>query len=59
LTRRDFNLPKNACPFLAFLDPQTGKLLSEGRLPDTTPAQAKIGPGNEPRVVVFKEEEGA
>jgi hypothetical protein len=45
-------------PYRVF-DPRTGKVLSEGRLPDTVPAQAKIGPGSEPRVVVFTEEEEA
>jgi hypothetical protein len=45
-------------PYRVF-DPRTGEVLSKGRLPDTTPAQAKTGPGTEPRVVVFKEDEGA
>jgi hypothetical protein len=43
-------------PYRVF-DPRTGKVLSEGRLPDTVPAQAKIGPDSEPRVVVFTKEE--
>jgi len=44
-------------PYRVF-DPRTGKVLSEGRLPDTVPAQAKTGPGSEPRVVVFATEGG-
>jgi hypothetical protein len=39
-------------------DPRTGNVLSEGRLPETTSAQAKTGPGNEPRVLVFTAERG-
>ncbi len=39
-------------PYRVF-DPRTGKILSEGRLPDAVPAHATIGPGGEPRVVVF------
>jgi hypothetical protein len=39
-------------------DPRTGRVLSEGRLPDTEPAQAKTGPGSEPRVLVFTAEGG-
>ncbi len=39
-------------PYRVF-DPRTGKEVSEGRLPETVSAQAKTGPGSEPRVVVF------
>lgn len=39
-------------------DPRTGNVLSEGRLPETTSAQAKTGPGNDPRVLVFTAERG-
>jgi hypothetical protein len=42
-------------PYRVF-DPRTGELLSEGRLPDTEPAQAIAGPGDEPRVLVFAHE---
>jgi len=34
-------------------DPRTGRVVSEGRLPERESAQAKTGPGGEPRVVVF------
>jgi hypothetical protein len=44
-------------PYRVF-DPQTGKVLSEGRLPATANAQVKTGPGHEPRVVVFVAEGG-
>jgi hypothetical protein len=44
-------------PYRVF-DPRTGKVLSEGRLSDTVPAQAKTGPGGEPRVVVFAADGG-
>ena len=39
-------------PYRVF-DPRTGKVLSEGRLPETASATAKTGPGGEPRVIVF------
>jgi hypothetical protein len=39
--------------FYRVFDPRTGKVLSEGRLPETASAQAKAGPGGEPRVIVF------
>jgi hypothetical protein len=39
-------------------DPRSGKMVSEGRLPDTAPAQAKAGPGDEPRVLVFTSDRG-
>ena len=44
-------------PYRVF-DPRTGKVLSEGRLPDTATAQVKTGSGGEPRVVVFVAEGG-
>ena len=44
-------------PYRVF-DPRNGKVLSEGRLPDTGPAQAKVGPASEPRVVVFTTDGG-
>jgi len=37
-------------------NPRNGVLVSAGRLADTEPAQAKTGPGAEPRVVVFTAE---
>jgi hypothetical protein len=39
-------------PYRVF-DPRTGKVLSEGRLPETVSAQARTGPGGGPRVIVF------
>ncbi len=43
--------------FYRVFDPRNGMVTSEGRLPDTVPAQVNTGPGGEPRVVVFTLEE--